>query len=49
MESIHNKTGRVFTGKFAETAVKLGLATAKGEEKPKAVKKPVKKTKKAKK
>lgn len=26
MESIHNKTGKKFTGKFAETAVRLGLA-----------------------
>lgn len=26
MESIHKTSGKVFTGKFAETAVRLGLA-----------------------
>jgi hypothetical protein len=36
MESISIKSGKKFTGKFASTAVRLGLATPSGEtEKPK--------------
>ena len=31
MESISNKTGKKFTGKFAGLAVKIGLATPSGE------------------
>ena len=32
MESISVKTGKKFTGKFASTAVRLGLATPLGDE-----------------
>jgi hypothetical protein len=45
MESIHNKTGKKFTGRFAEIAVKIGIAKT-GEEKKEAPKKAKKKTKK---
>ena len=33
MESVSKKTGKVFTGKFAEIAVKIGIADEAGEEK----------------
>jgi hypothetical protein len=32
MESISKRTGKKFTGKFASTAVRLGLATPSGED-----------------
>ena len=32
MESFSKKTGKKFTGKFASTAVRLGLATLPGDE-----------------
>jgi hypothetical protein len=32
VESISVKTGKKFTGKFASTAVRLGLATPSGDE-----------------
>jgi hypothetical protein len=32
MESFSKKTGKKFTGKFASTAVRLGLATPAGDE-----------------
>jgi hypothetical protein len=50
MESIHNKTGKVFTGKLAETFARIGIATPSGgTQVKKTVKKPIKKAKKTKK
>ena len=58
MESISVKTGKKFTGKFASTAVRLGLATPSGDQaesdlkevanpaKKRPARKPVKKVKK---
>jgi hypothetical protein len=39
MESIHNKSGKKFTGRFAEIAVKIGLAKEEATKAPKAPKK----------
>jgi hypothetical protein len=47
MESISIKTGKKFTGKFASTAVRLGLATPSGDEEEVDLKQ-VKKTRKRK-
>jgi hypothetical protein len=50
MESISKRTGKKFTGKFGDTALKIGIATPSGESeevKPKA-KTPSKAPKKAK-
>jgi hypothetical protein len=45
MDSISKRTGKKFTGKFASTAVKIGLATPSGEEEAKPKVKTPSKTK----